>query len=313
MSTLSTEIAAQRSSRSDPDTQRRSQNPPDPPSGYIHGTHASEQSRLAALNELSNADFIRFLDLGERDHVLEVGSGLGILTRAVAARLPGGMVWGIEQSVEQIEFALQQLDQLPESSVPNVTFVQGDAHALPFADGCFQVAYCRYVLEHIKSPLRALEEMRRVLQPGGRVFVQEPNIYAVEIEPECPTFDAVWRRFGVLQEQLGGDPLVGKRLLGLLRRAGFTEVSLSIAPVVGHAGMETFPQYVAMFADVLRAGEPLLEAHGLPRREVRAGVAELEALLSRDDAALFFYWHRATALRPPAGPAPGHALSRPSP
>src|SRR3712207_6591384 len=120
---------------------------------YIHGTGPSEQARLRLLNELTNRSFIDFLQLDEGSSVLEVGSGLGVLAREVARLVPAGEVFGVEYSPEQIASA--------ESPLPNLHFTRGDAHALGFADGRFDVVYCRYVLEHLADPLLALTKMRR--------------------------------------------------------------------------------------------------------------------------------------------------------
>src|SRR4249920_535333 len=109
------------------------------PDTYIHGTEPSEQDRLAALNRLTNAAFIRFLDVPSGARVLEVGSGLGLLAVAVASAADDVQVVGVELSRDQIAAAAPS---------PRVTYQQGDAHALDFPDGSFDLAYARYLLEH---------------------------------------------------------------------------------------------------------------------------------------------------------------------
>jgi|GEM_PF-4514587 len=108
---------------------------------YIHGTESAEQMRLGLLNELTNEAFIDFLEFEETSSVLEVGSGLGILTRELARLVPQGEVFGVEYFPDQLRLA--------KSSSPNLHFMQGDAHTLEFEDDCFDVVYCRYVLEHV--------------------------------------------------------------------------------------------------------------------------------------------------------------------
>src|SRR4249919_897271 len=75
------------------------------PDTYIHGTEPSEQDRLAALNRMTNAAFIRFLDVPSGARVLEVGSGLGLLAVAVASAAEDVRVVGVELSRDQIAAA----------------------------------------------------------------------------------------------------------------------------------------------------------------------------------------------------------------
>lgn len=59
---------------------------------------------------------------------------------------------------------------------PNVDVV-GDAHDLPYSDGCVDAIYCSAVLEHLHAPERAVQEMFRVLKPGGRLYASSPFIF----------------------------------------------------------------------------------------------------------------------------------------
>jgi len=58
-------------------------------------------------------------------------------------------------------------------AVPGVD-VAADAHELPFRDGLFQRVECDAVLEHVRKPERVMEEMRRVLAPGGYLHLVTP-------------------------------------------------------------------------------------------------------------------------------------------
>ncbi len=259
--------------------------------GYIHGTAPREQARLALLNELTNGPFVEFLRLDGGEAVLEVGSGLGILTRAIAARLPGGHVTGVEVAPAQLAVA--------ERDAPaNVRFLPGDAHALPFPDESFDLACCRYVLEHVADPLAALREMRRVLKPGGRVCVQENDILIMELYPDCPHFATVWRRFAELQQRLGGDARVGRKLFALLRSAGFQQIELSLQPEIHWSGLPTFGPCIENTIGNIRSGAGALQTQGLATAaEIEAAIRELEAFRERDDAASWFFWHRACGIR----------------
>lgn len=257
---------------------------------YIHGTEGAEQERLALLNHLTNAPFIRFLELEETASVLEVGSGLGILTQEVARRVPKGRAIGVEYSAEQLRRA--------SLASVNLHFVQGDAHHLPFDEESFDTVYCRYLLEHVREPVIVLKEIGRVLVPGGRAFAQENNILVNVFYPECPLFDAIWQKFAVLQERLGGDALIGKRLLVLFREAGFHNVELSIQPEIHHAGTETFRPWIEnQIGNVEGCMEEFQKRHLATEDEIIRAIEELRAFVERDDASAIFYWNRASGVK----------------
>jgi SAM-dependent methyltransferase len=56
--------------------------------------------------------------------------------------------------------------------------VMGDGMQLPFADGSFDISHSSNVIEHVSDPIRFLEEMVRVVRPGGLVFLAFTNWYS---------------------------------------------------------------------------------------------------------------------------------------
>ena len=57
------------------------------------------------------------------------------------------------------------------SGVGNVAWHRGDAYALPFADGAFNIVSSRFAFHHLEEPVRAFAEMVRVARPGGRIVL----------------------------------------------------------------------------------------------------------------------------------------------
>jgi len=101
--------------------------------------------------------FVRTLDVRPEDRILDVGCGrLGLLALGPGHRIVG-------------------LDARPQPGYPG-ELVIGDARAMPFADGEFDVAYCNSLLEHVRPVDRPLvaAEIRRVAR---RWFVQTPNLW----------------------------------------------------------------------------------------------------------------------------------------
>ena len=103
---------------------------------------------------------LRDLDLG--DHVLEVGPGPGLTTDVIARQVP---------VLTAVEIDHQLAARLRERFAgTNVTIEQGDAAAMPFADGSFTGAVSFTMLHHVPSHElqdQLLREVRRVLRPGA--------------------------------------------------------------------------------------------------------------------------------------------------
>lgn len=98
--------------------------------------------------------------------VLDVGSGTGYGSEFVSRK--NHLVVGIDKDISAIKIAKMYRGQ-------NVSFIQGDARKLPFRNDTFDAVICFEVIEHLDEPLKLLEEIRRVLKPGGLVICSTPN------------------------------------------------------------------------------------------------------------------------------------------
>ncbi len=253
---------------------------------YIHGTHEEEQGRLSRLNMLTNGPFLQFLDIRDGDNVLEVGSGLGILSEEIALKFPSCLVHGVEYSVEQLTASA--------AWAPNLCLRQGDAHSLPFEDNQFDVVYCRYVLEHLHNPEVAVAEMFRVLKQGGKFFCQENDDSMVTFDPPCPNLEAVFDQFILEQAKAGGDGCIGRRLFGLLKRARFQNISLSLQPQLHWYDEPTYPIWLDNMAEIIRgATESIIASGKVTELELANSIAEIENLKSNIYGSALFHWNRA--------------------
>src|SRR5580693_5870378 len=100
--------------------------------------------------------------LPEGGDVLEIAPGPGFLAIELA-RERRLRATGLDISRTFVELAR---NNALEAGVP-VEFRQGNASAMPFADNSFDLLVCRAAFKNFSEPEKAIEEMRRVLRPGG--------------------------------------------------------------------------------------------------------------------------------------------------
>lgn len=96
--------------------------------------------------------------------VLDVGCGKGRFARVLQEQNPGAEIWGLDISEEMLRF------------VPaGIHTVAGSMTELPFAASAFDFVYATESLEHAVEIERAVQEMCRVLKPGGKLLIVDKN------------------------------------------------------------------------------------------------------------------------------------------
>jgi len=125
-------------------------------------------------------EFISYMELFPNkrpDRVLELGCGIGyqsamlaqVAGTVIATDLPDEDLQSHAPGMLQAQLLHRQLD------VKNVELVGCSAENLPFDDNSFDMVYSSHVLEHIPDQIKALNEIYRVLKPGGIHFCVVPT------------------------------------------------------------------------------------------------------------------------------------------
>jgi ubiquinone/menaquinone biosynthesis C-methylase UbiE len=161
----------------------------------------------------------RFIDaLGEaaRGSVLDVACGPGILSAAIAET--AREVVAFDLTPQMLKKAAQRC---AEAGVDNVTFREGNATGLPFADAAFDAAVTRLSVHHFDRPSRAMSEIFRVLRPGGGFVIAD--VISSEVPAEAELQNAI----EILRDPSHVRMLPGSELTSLVRGAGFAIESLA--------------------------------------------------------------------------------------
>jgi ubiquinone/menaquinone biosynthesis C-methylase UbiE len=185
---------------------------------YIHGYSDRESKRLQdqsfILEDLLHTE--TWYPPGSS--VLEAGCGTGSQTRILARRNPSAHITSIDSSDESLAKAKTMLQN---EKFTNVYLQIEDILNLSLPAASFDHVFVCFVLEHISDPLSALLQLKRVLKPGGSITVIEGDHGSCFWSPETEASVKVWNSLILAQKNLGHDPLVGRRLYPLLKKAEF--------------------------------------------------------------------------------------------
>jgi len=190
------------------------------PEHYTHGHHETVLRSHIWRTALNSAEYL-LPHLQPGMSILDVGAGPGTITVDLAELVAPGRVVGLDASAEVVE---QARAHAAERGVTNVELVVGDAYALPFADGEFDVVHAHQVLQHLARPVEALVEWRRVVTEGGLVAARECDYAGVITYPDSSGLESWAGLYQQVHRSNGGEPDAGRRLKAWARAAGFAAV-----------------------------------------------------------------------------------------
>ncbi len=177
------------------------------------GPAMSEERRIARL----------LLGLEPGDGVLDVGCGPGTFTREFARLVgPDGLAVGLDGSPSMLARAVAE-----EGPDGRVAYVRGDAARLPFRDASFDAVCCFAALHMVAEPFDALDEMTRVLTPGGRIALLTT----------CRTRSSVARTWDGWVGQASGQRMFERdEIVEALEARGFSPVRRRVAGLAQFVG-----------------------------------------------------------------------------
>jgi ubiquinone/menaquinone biosynthesis C-methylase UbiE len=214
-----------------------------------------------------------------RGTVLDVACGPGVVSAAVAAF--AREVVALDLVPSMLKQAAQRCAALGRG---NVTFREGDAEQLPFADGSFDAAVTRLSVHHFDRPARAFSEIFRVLRPGGGFVVAD--VVSSEVAAEAELQNAI----ECLRDPSHTRMLPGVELASLVEGAGF-----AIEARINWAKQREFDEWMHIVNDPARARPLRVVVQALAHAGLSAGMG---LSVDADKIRFFHHWILIAARKP---------------
>jgi SAM-dependent methyltransferase len=241
---------------------------------YINDLDAATLDRIVDRLEYRGRDpvfaglreaYLDRLALPPDARVLDLGTGTGLLPRALASR-PGftGLAIGVDQSPALLDAARRLAAEA--GLVDRVAFAIGDAHALGEPAASFDAVIAHTTISHVAEPLTVLREMARVVRPGGSIAIFDGDYASLTFAHPDPALGKAMDE--ALISAIVNNPRVMRDLPRLLAEAGLERLDTS-----AHVYVDIGPG--RFFGNFVDAYTPLLVRNGsMPAAVVEDWVAE---------------------------------------
>jgi ubiquinone/menaquinone biosynthesis C-methylase UbiE len=247
---------------------------------YIHGEIDSKEiERLEHMAPFA-ADFIfKHFKCHSGMRMLDLGCGIGAMTHQLFNRFPGIFLNGVDIQLQSLRVA--------QARHPIALYTHADGAFLPFCDKFFDCVHSSWLLEHVRSPLNILYEVRRVLKIGGQCQFLEVDNSSFKTKPEYPEVVEVMSTLNQIQVESGGDPYIGRRLGQLLKEADFSNVKVIPLNLRGDSSnFYVFQGLIEVFANIFESVEQTLGLKMVPK--IHTAAAKIRGLQVAKGDAIFY-------------------------
>ena len=219
--------------------------------------------------------------------LLDIGCGPGGITLGLAHAVAPGQVTAIDIEQAQIDRARERTK---ENNISNIKFEIASVFDLPYQDNSFDAIFMSAVLSNLQRPQDAVDEVFRVLKPGGVAGFNEFDSGGDIYYPLLPGVARSSELYFQMRDYVGDDPRGGRRLKSFLNAAGFSDIDMG-------AIYENFdPQHYASAASTQfkdDMAETMIEKGWTTQEEVDAIVADWIKLSEHPDAFVAATWVQA--------------------
>ena len=205
-------------------------------SDYVLESEAEAErlERQAQTPQLLVSEEFRNFSASPGQRILDAGCGTGVVSRYLAKKFAEVEIVGCDLSDLRVQAAKNK-----SSELKNVHFSSENLTHLSFHDAVFDHVVCRYVLEHLspENVLKVLNELKRVLKPGGRVFILDIDGILNNLYPQS---EVVSHGIGQILKSSAIDLYVGRKIPDYLHQVGFSKIEWSIDTIQCHGKVMEF-------------------------------------------------------------------------
>lgn len=263
---------------------------------YLHGFSPVEQERLRRQARFAEHTIYQNVNFSSTKKVLEVGCGVGAQSEILLRRFPDLHLTGIDLSEKQLEAASASLSKL-EFAKGRYVLHEMSATDIKFDSDSFDGAFICFVLEHVPDPRRVLSEVRRVLSPGGVIYITEVLNSSFFLDPYSPNVWKYWMAFNDYQYDQKGDPFMGAKLGNLLMQNGYQNIETEVKTwFLDNRNPQKRKEIIEFWSELLMsASDQLLNAKYVDQKTVDGMKAEMKVVANDPNAVFFFSFIQAKA------------------
>lgn len=256
---------------------------------YLHGFSPVEQERLRRQARFAEHTIYQNVNFSSTKKVLEVGCGVGAQSEILLRRFPDIKLTGIDLSEKQLDAAKVSLGNLAFAK-DRFSLLQMSGQDLKFDSESFDGAFICFVLEHVPDPRRVLSEVRRVLSPGGVIYITEVLNSSFFLDPYSPNVWKYWMAFNDFQYDQKGDPFMGAKLGNLLMQNGYRNIETEVKTwFLDNRYPQKRKEIIEFWSELLMSASDQLLKAGYVTQETVDGMESEMSVVANDPNSVFFF------------------------
>lgn len=171
---------------------------------------------------------LKWLGLKDGMRILDVGSGTGAYTELLLENLPHSLVTALE--VDRKLFDISK-DRLSDYDGNRLNLKLGSIKNSGLKENSYDFVVCRFVFQHLESPMEATREIYKLLKPGGIVVIIDSDRGMHGVSDPDMLFKSGRGFINQIEKKAGWNREIGRKLLKMLKYTGFEQLDFEAVTV----------------------------------------------------------------------------------